>query len=508
MAMNIKRAVGGAVVAAAWMTAGSYRAGAQTPSNPPIVPTAPAGRTAAPGSPGGPISWGGAASPGASPGPPAWSAAQGTLQSHAAPTATAASAAGSGAAHTVLAVSVAAAARLRSAGLDPADPHFREMLAARLANANANATMLARASALPVNPDPSRDPRAPRGVLPQAVRIAIAGGNAVGNARNPIRPAVTAIGQSNGATPWEIHQMYKVVSSAGSWAFAESQVSITLEPLRSGTVNGKLFNNLLMVPGTYVATFNAPQGSLPQTAQSIASAHISVPDCHVEVDTPVAIGPAAQFLPATANSTGSGAGKYNGAAQFGIPTSGAGESILPSANALPLGASGHEGVITLQWGNSQANIQEAFFSDYLTEGDSLAISTDPPFFSSPNVLGFGAKQFVFAAPTVSRFNPSSEPIVGDDTLGIGVQLSPGYEGTTAVVSSVSSVADSAGENAVDDVHRGATVTVQPSNGRAQVTVHWHIGPGDSLQYQLDWQFLGPSGQRPIPTMPLRGPCDA
>jgi hypothetical protein len=105
-------------------------------------------------------------------------------------------------------------------------------------------------------------------------------------------------------------------------------------------------------------------------------------------------------------------------------------------------------------------------------------------------------------------NLTANAISGSDTFGIGAQLGPGYSLQTVEVVRVSSVLDQSGDAPVDDQYRGARVAFQPTAGRIQVTVNWHIGPGDSLEYMLRWTFSGPSGQRPLLTMPLRGPCDS
>lgn len=114
---------------------------------------------------------------------------------------------------------------------------------------------------------------------------------------------------------------------------------------------------------------------------------------------------------------------------------------------------------------------------------------------------------VAGQPGVTRFNETDSPMTGTDIVGLNVALGTGYTATAKIVSA-SSVADPPGNSDPDNQFRGATIAAQPSNGRLQTSVNWHIGPYDSLQYVLEWTLTGPPGQRPALSMPLGGPCDS
>jgi len=137
----------------------------------------------------------------------------------------------------------------------------------------------------------------------------------------------------------------------------------------------------------------------------------------------------------------------------------------------------------------------------------VSIGNAPPFLASSNALGLQASNNTFGQPSVTRFNNGTTDMTGDDFIGQGIALEKTYTASATVVSAFS-VADVNGNSPPDNSYRGASVTVQPQGGRLQTDVHWHIGPGDSLQYVVQWTFTGAAGQRPIPTMPLEGPCDS
>jgi len=104
-------------------------------------------------------------------------------------------------------------------------------------------------------------------------------------------------------------------------------------------------------------------------------------------------------------------------------------------------------------------------------------------------------------------NLSDQTMQGEDILGSGIQLGAGYVAKAEIIAS-HSVADLGGDASPDNTYRGASVSVQPQANRLQTTVKWHIGPGDSLQYQVRWTLTGPYGQRALMTMPKQGICDS
>ena len=93
-------------------------------------------------------------------------------------------------------------------------------------------------------------------------------------------------------------------------------------------------------------------------------------------------------------------------------------------------------------------------------------------------------------------------------VGVGVNLGSGWSVTSTKIIAAHSVLDAPNDSTPDDSYRGASVTQPPSSGRLQTGVHWHYGVAESLSYTIEWQLQGPSGQRPLLTMPLGGPCDS
>lgn len=140
----------------------------------------------------------------------------------------------------------------------------------------------------------------------------------------------------------------------------------------------------------------------------------------------------------------------------------------------------------------------------------LTIDAAPPFIAS-NSFGIGNSNGLFANPGATRLDPGTNPNAstsGDDVVGLGVNLGAGWSVTSAKVIAVHSVLDAPNDTTPDDSYRGAVVTQPPSSGRLQTGVHWHYGTAESLSYTIEWQLQGPGGQRPLLTMPLGGSCDS
>ncbi|MDD5562480.1 MAG: hypothetical protein PHQ91_02085 [Thermoanaerobaculaceae bacterium] len=96
---------------------------------------------------------------------------------------------------------------------------------------------------------------------------------------------------------------------------------------------------------------------------------------------------------------------------------------------------------------------------------------------------------------------------GDDLVGLGVQLGPGWKVTsTTIRSAVSAAAPS--DTSPDNTWRGAEVTTAPQGNDLRTAVHWHYSGIDSLDYTVEWQLTGPAGQRPLLTMQKHGSCDS
>jgi hypothetical protein len=140
----------------------------------------------------------------------------------------------------------------------------------------------------------------------------------------------------------------------------------------------------------------------------------------------------------------------------------------------------------------------------------LTIDSAPPFVTA-NSFGIGSGNGVFASPGNTRLDPGTNPTAstsGDDMVGVGVNLGAGWTVASAKIVAAHSVLDAPNDSTPDDAYRGASVTQAPSAGRLQTGVHWHYGVAESLSYTIEWKLEGPTGQRPLMTMPLTGSCDS
>jgi hypothetical protein len=95
---------------------------------------------------------------------------------------------------------------------------------------------------------------------------------------------------------------------------------------------------------------------------------------------------------------------------------------------------------------------------------------------------------------------------GDDLVGVGVGLGPGWKVVSTQISSAVS-AVSPQDLSPNNTWRGATVTTPPSGSDLRTAVHWHYSGIDSLDYTVEWSLAGPMGQRPLLTMAKYGSCD-
>jgi hypothetical protein len=95
---------------------------------------------------------------------------------------------------------------------------------------------------------------------------------------------------------------------------------------------------------------------------------------------------------------------------------------------------------------------------------------------------------------------------GNDLIGVGVSLAPGWKVVSAVVKSAMSVM-APEDLSPDNKWRGAKVTTPPSGSDLRTAVSWHYDGIDSLDYTLEWTLSGPMGQRPLLTMAKHGDCD-
>ncbi|HTR60042.1 MAG TPA: hypothetical protein VMM27_17815 [Casimicrobiaceae bacterium] len=97
---------------------------------------------------------------------------------------------------------------------------------------------------------------------------------------------------------------------------------------------------------------------------------------------------------------------------------------------------------------------------------------------------------------------------GEDVLGTGAALGPGWFVAAVQRVNVWSISDPPGSPPYDTADRGIVVEALPDSGQVTARIKWHIAPGASLGYQITWILSGPYGQRPLMTMPLTGPCDS
>lgn len=378
-------------------------------------------------------------------------------------------------------LSTAAAARLRSAGLNPADPTFSNQLRERLSGTAA----AARPITWQVGTSPATDAafRAAQQAVAQHVQ----------NVSPSLRQALS------GAAMRGRTLQARGVNSAAAVAAGIPLQTTGLFTIPLGTAVGA---NLSM-PNLYALTFNAPAGmSLPQTLNSLGKVHFSVPACQVQADAAASV----WQLSSPALST------YAAHLPLSVGNAGAFFLLLDDASdtawMMPLGASPHPGTLTFTYAGYIAQYSLTFTEGQLnSEPHTLTVGPAPPLLPATNDMGLVAAAFALASPTQTRFNGGATPMQGTDSIGIGVPLGAGYSVTAQIVSA-HSVADIGGDSSPDNEYRGAVATIQPGANRFETVIQWHIGPGDSLQYVVQWTFTGPLGQRPLLTMPLRGPCDS
>jgi hypothetical protein len=126
---------------------------------------------------------------------------------------------------------------------------------------------------------------------------------------------------------------------------------------------------------------------------------------------------------------------------------------------------------------------------------------------STNISNANAK---LGAPGTARVGTGAgnwqTQTTGDDLIGVGVALGPGWKVVSAVVKSAMSVA-APQDLTPENPWRGAAVTLPPSASDLRTAVHWHYDGIDSLDYTLEWTLSGPMGQRPLLTMAKNGSCD-
>jgi hypothetical protein len=183
--------------------------------------------------------------------------------------------------------------------------------------------------------------------------------------------------------------------------------------------------------------------------------------------------------------------------------------LLIWGSEVSLGASPHDMTVSLQ-GPLQASFSYPAISPSASATIQLTVDSNPSLNVSAD-SGIKYSNVQLAMPNKPRLDPATNPIAvttGEDILGFGVNLGSGWKVKSARIVAAHSVLDSPGINTSEDFYRGASISQMPSDGRLQTLVHWHYGFAESISYTIEWELEGPSGQRPLMTMPLSGPCDS
>lgn len=175
---------------------------------------------------------------------------------------------------------------------------------------------------------------------------------------------------------------------------------------------------------------------------------------------------------------------------------------------LPIGATRRAGTLTIRVNGQTSNdLPVTAIGRYApVQLPPLAIGYAAPYISDPNPLGITRANATFAQPGLERVNLGATEISGDDYLAQNIAMGKQYALKASIVAA-HSISD-IGNDSPDNAYRGASIRSQPSSNRLETVVHWHIAPGESLEYQVTWSGAGPAGQRPIASMPKSGPCDS
>jgi hypothetical protein len=260
-------------------------------------------------------------------------------------------------------------------------------------------------------------------------------------------------------------------------------------------------NDGVAIPYMWVMPFNVPAGTPPPAHLAKATFRLSIPECGIQMQWPATVFPTNTVFPQLAPNVAGQIGLY-GAYFVNLDTLGRWLSA-PGA-----GIAAHPGTFTIDLGDGRFGSTSGNFKGGVSdERHSVLVATDPALTADDVDMQLPPNAIMLASPDMQRVNLGTTPIQGTDTVGFGIPLAPGYTAYASIVAATS-VADVDNQHSPDNSYRGAAVSVQPTAGRLQTVIQWHIGPGDSLSYRLEWRFEGPTGQRPLRTMRLRGPCDS
>jgi len=143
-----------------------------------------------------------------------------------------------------------------------------------------------------------------------------------------------------------------------------------------------------------------------------------------------------------------------------------------------------------------------------TEWAETSVASNAPHLTGDAGLGLAEGTNVVYSTSADRV--STDPFAtqggsGEDILGRGVSLVNGATATASIISAQSYM-DAVGYNQPTDSHRGASVTVQPANGRLETRVTWFYNPGESISYTIRWVVSYPRGMRPVNSIPKSSSC--
>ncbi len=147
----------------------------------------------------------------------------------------------------------------------------------------------------------------------------------------------------------------------------------------------------------------------------------------------------------------------------------------------------------------------------LMDPDASSATIDVTIDATPkiasNVYNIGASNATLGSASTQRVGTGNwnTQTSGDDLIGLGIALEPGWKATASILSANSTTTPT--DMSPDNTWRGATLTTGPGSDM-RTAVHWHYSGIDSLTYTLEWKLTGPLGQRPISTLPTYGSCDS
>lgn len=162
--------------------------------------------------------------------------------------------------------------------------------------------------------------------------------------------------------------------------------------------------------------------------------------------------------------------------------------------------------VSLSWGNvSTSSFNVVLDPDAGSATMDITITSTPAV--ATNSYRVGASNAALEYPGTVRVGAGdwSKQTSGDDLIGSGITLEPGWKVTGGSIISANSTT-SPTDFSPDNTWRGALVTTPPTSDMRTI-VHWHYSGIDSLTYTLEWTLTGPMGQRPISTMAKIGSCD-